>query len=91
MAVTPAEALLVMTDRKRAYVFAFGTQAGKVVLDDLAGFCRAAETCIVAEKGQPVDRDRSFAAECRREVYLRIRHHLDETPEQLLERYTRPA
>jgi phage-related baseplate assembly protein len=76
----------ILTDRKRAYLLAFGTDAGKAVLDDLAIFCRARETCVI-----PGDRDRTYVLEGRRETYLRIRDHLDLTPEQLVERYTTPA
>lgn len=76
----------IFTDRQRAYMLAFGDVAGKAVLADLAMFCRANETCVV-----PGARDRTYVLEGRREVYLRIRDHLDRTVEQLLEIYTRPA
>lgn len=76
----------ILADRQRAYMLAFGEVAGKAVLADLAVFCRATETCVV-----PGDRDRTYVLEGRREVYLRIRDHLDATVEQLLEKYTRPA
>jgi hypothetical protein len=84
--MTPDQALIVFTDCKRAYQLAFNTPAGEAVLADLAPFCRARETCIV-----PGDHDRTYVLEGRREVYLRIREYLDLTPEQLVERYTRPA
>jgi hypothetical protein len=85
--MTSAEqALLIMSDRKRAYQLAFNTPAGEAILADLIPFCRARETCVV-----PGDRDRTYVLEGRREVYLRIRDHLDLTPEQLVERYTKPA
>jgi hypothetical protein len=76
----------VLADRQRAYMLVFGTEAGKAVLADLAVFCRANETCVV-----PGDRDRTYVLEGRREVFLRIRDHLDSTVEQLLEKFTRPA
>lgn len=76
----------MLSDRQRAYMLAFGEVAGKAVLADLAAFCRANETCVV-----PGDRDRTYVLEGRREVFLRIRDHLDKTVEQLLEIYTRPA
>jgi hypothetical protein len=59
---------------------------GEAILADLAVFCRANETCVV-----PGDRDRTYVLEGRREVYLRIRDHLDLTIDQLVEKYTRPA
>jgi hypothetical protein len=81
--VTPKQ---VLEDRQRAYMLAFLTEAGKAILTDLATFCRAAETCVV-----PGDRDRTYVLEGRREVYLRIRDHLDMTIDQLVTTYTRPA
>ncbi len=84
--MTSAELLAVLTERKTAYQRAFGEAAGQAVLADLMPFCRARETCVV-----PGDRDRTYVLEGRREVYLRIRDHLDLTPEQLLELYSRPA
>lgn len=84
--MTPDQALVIFTDCKRAYQLAFATEAGKAVLADLVPFCRAAETCVV-----PGDRDRTYVLEGRREVYLRIQDYLTLTPEQLVERYTRPA
>ncbi len=81
--MTPEQALLVFTDRKRAYQLVFATPAGQAVLIDLEPFCRARETCVV-----PGDRDRTYVLEGRREVYLRIRDHLDLTAEQLVEKYT---
>ena len=78
----------ILTDRQRAYLRAFKMTkaAGAAVLADLATFCRATETCIV-----PGDRDMTYVLEGRREVYLRIRAHLDLNEEKLLEHFTRPA
>lgn len=84
--MTREEAIQVWTDCKRAYQLAFNTPAGEAVLLDLTPFCRAKETCVV-----PGDRDRTYVLEGRREVYLRIRDYLDLTPEQLVEKYTKPA
>ncbi len=79
--------LQILTDRQRAYRMAFAPNpATKAVMDDLASFSRATETCLV-----PGDRDRTYALLGRNEVWLRIRDHLDLTPEELLVRYTRPA
>jgi hypothetical protein len=76
----------IFTDVKRAYQLTFDTAAGKAVLDDLAKFCRANDNAAV-----PGDHDRTWALIGRREVYLSIRTYLDLTPEQLVERMTRPA
>lgn len=84
--MTKEELLVILTDRKRAYQLAFADAGGKAVLTDLMVFCRARETCLI-----PGDRDRTNALEGRREVYLRIQDHLELTPEELLEKYTRPA
>jgi hypothetical protein len=84
--MTPEQALQIFADCKRAYQLAFNNPAGEAVLFDLSPFCRARETCVV-----PGDRDRTWVLEGRREVYLRIRDYLDLTPEQLVEKYTRPA
>jgi hypothetical protein len=82
----PITAKAILEDRQRAYILAFRTEAGKAILADLAAFCRANETCVV-----PGDRDRTYVLEGRREVYLRIQHHLDLTIDQLVPIYTRPA
>jgi hypothetical protein len=84
--MTPEKLTEILGDRQRAYLLAFGEVAGAAVLADLATFCRANETCVI-----PGDRDRTYVLEGRREVYLRIRDHLDRTTEELVEKYTRPA
>jgi hypothetical protein len=76
----------ILADRQRAYMLALKTPAGEAILSDLAVFCRANETCVV-----PGDRDRTYVLEGRREVYLRIKDHLDLAIDQLVEKYTRPA
>ncbi len=67
----------------RAYKLAFSSPAGQEVLEDLATFCRANETCFNADPRMHA------VAEGRREVWLRIQYHLGMTPEQLLDFYTR--
>ena len=84
--MTPDEALQIFADTKRAYQLAFKTPAGEAVLIDLAPFCRARETCVV-----PGDSDKTYVLEGRRETYLRIQDYLELTPEQLRDKYTRPA
>lgn len=74
--------------RRYAYLKTFdpnGVQSG-AVLKDLARFCRAHESTHEADA-----RD-SLIFEGRRQVWLRIEHHLQLTPEQLWELYSgRPA
>jgi hypothetical protein len=84
--VTPEQAIAFFAERKTAYGLTFGSPSGKIVLEDLAYFCRARETCVV-----PGDRDRTYVLEGRRETWLRIQQYLDLTPEQLVELNTRPA
>lgn len=68
--------------RKRAYQLALRTPAGMEVLEDLASFCRANDTCYNADP-------RVHAAlEGRREVWLRIQRHLNLTDAQLFALYT---
>lgn len=84
--MTPEKVQEILGDRQRAYLLVFNTVAGKAVLDDLAAFCRANETCVV-----PGDRDRTWVLEGRREVYLRIGAHLNLSTEELVKHFTRPA
>lgn len=65
--------------RKKAYQLTFGgSVANQSVLQDLATFCRANETCAV-----PGNHDATMLLEGRREVWLRIMQHLNLTGEQL--------
>lgn len=75
-----------LRDRKSAYkgTFAMNVVANQIVLSDLAVFCRANESCVV-----PGDHDRTMLLEGRREVFLRITQHMNLSPEQLFELYTR--
>lgn len=63
------------------YQLAFGSPAGKAVLEDLARFCRATETCFHE------DPRLHAVAEGRREVFLRISRHLNLSPDELMQRY----
>jgi hypothetical protein len=72
-----------VSKRARAYRLTFSDglsaeNAPRIVLADLANFCRAAESCVV-----PGDRDRTLLLEGRREVWLRIQQHLKMSNEQL--------
>ena len=85
--MSPDQALQIFTDRKRAYTLVFGeSPASLAVLEDLTVFCRGRETCLI-----PGDHDRTYALLGRNEVWHRIRDHIELSPEQLLEKYTRPA
>lgn len=72
------EALKNLLFRRRyAYQQTFKGPLGQEVLKDLARVCRAHESTFHVE-------DRAHVlAEGRREVWLRIQHHLQLTPEQL--------
>jgi hypothetical protein len=84
--MTPDEVLKFVSEQQTAYRLVFGTPAGQVVLNDLAIFCRARETCVV-----PGDRDRTYVLEGRREVYLRAQQYLELSTEELVALKTRPA
>lgn len=74
-----------LRNRRLAYqrTFQVNQPANIEVMEDLARFCRANETCVV-----PGDRDRSLILEGRREVWLRIQQHLHLTEEQLMQLYS---
>lgn len=65
--------------RRAAYVRTFNNPGAQPVLEDLATFCRAAESTF--------DPDPRVAAvlEGRREVWLRIQQHLRLSPEELFD------
>lgn len=74
-----------LSNRKKAYQRTFNQECidAKAVLADLAKFCRAQETTFDADP-------RIHALlEGRKEVWLRIQHHLNLTDEQLWSYYTR--
>jgi hypothetical protein len=85
VASTLEAAMNFITGRKRSYqqTFQLNQPANVVVLEDLARFCRANETCVV-----PGDRDKSLVLEGRREVWLRLQQHLQLSPETLFDLYT---
>lgn len=67
--------------RKNNYLTVFSNPLGQQVLQDLASFCHANETCFHKDA-------RAHAAlEGRREVFLRIAQHLNLTTEQLFALY----
>jgi len=68
-------------NRKYSYRSIFNTPPGQKVLADLAMFCRAGESTFS-------DNERvQSKLDGRREVWLRIQHHLHLTDEQLWELY----
>lgn len=67
--------------RSQSYKLTFGNPVGDRVLADLAKFCRANEPTF-----HPDPRVHA-ALEGRREVWLRIQHHLRLNPEQLMAIY----
>lgn len=77
---------IALGDRRYAYRQVFKGPHAEVVLKDLARFCRANESTFHADP-------RAHAvAEGRREVWLRLQHHLKLTPEQLWSLYSgRPS
>jgi len=71
-----------LTTRKRAYQVVFTSNAGQIVLADLAKFCRAEQTCFDA------DPRLHAALEGRREVWLRVCSHLNLNPQELYALYS---
>lgn len=75
-----------LTTRARAYQLAFPreAEATRIVLEDLAEFCRAEHSCFDADP-------RVHALlEGRREVWLRIMSHLNRTPLELNQMFGGP-
>jgi hypothetical protein len=70
--------------RKRAYQLVFASNAGQIVLEDLAQFCRAEQTCWDA------DPRLNAVLEGRREVWLRIVSHLNRNPLELNQMFGGP-
>lgn len=79
MSIANAFARLIgkLQRRKTAYQLAFGSPAGKSVLNDLAVFCRAEQS----EWGADARHHARYAG--RREVWLRIMQHTNLSPEEL--------
>lgn len=71
------DAETLLKDRKSAYTLTFGDEPGQAVLQDLAKFCRANESCFHA------DQRLHALMEGRREVWLRIQQHLNLTDKEL--------
>lgn len=72
----------VLFTRRHDYRVTFNGPRAENVLRDLARFCRAHETTVHS------DRDAMLVLEGRREVWLRVQHHLELTPEQLWSLYS---
>ena len=76
------KARTLLRDRQVNYRLALGGAPGQAVLEDLAWFCRADQTTF-----HPDPRVHALM-EGRREVWLRIKEHLDLDLEDLLRRRT---
>ena len=76
------KARALLRDRQVSYQHALGGAPGQAVLEDLARFCRADQTTF-----HPDPRVHALM-EGRREVWLRIKEHLDLDLEDLLRRRT---
>lgn len=74
---------VALGDRRHAYRMTFKGPLAEVVLKDLARFCRAHDTTF--------DADPRLAAglDGRREVWLRIQHHLQLPPDELWALYSK--
>ncbi len=83
--MTPREFLTqlrrVLMRRRTQYQLTFRTPPGQLVLRDLARFCRVNESTYTADARQ------SALLEGRREVFLRIMHHIKLPPDQLWDLY----
>lgn len=69
-----------IAELQKAYLMAFSGESGKLVLADLARFCRADEPCWMP------DHRWHALLEGRREVWLRINHQRNLTVEELMQR-----
>jgi len=78
------DALDHLRGMKSAYQQTYSTSqpAHLMVLDDMARFCRANESCAV-----PGDHDRTMLLLGRNEVWLRVNQYLHLNPEQLFALY----
>ncbi len=73
----------LLNARRHAYRQTFKSEYGQRVLEDLSLFCRGAESTFHEDP-------RAHALlEGRREVWLRVCHHLQLTPDQLWAIYTK--
>lgn len=74
--------LVRMKVRKNSYQQAFGSPAGRAVLEDLAPFCRARQSTFRESERE------HCVLEGRREVWLRIMSHLGLSEEELMDLYS---
>lgn len=76
--------VILVRGLRAAYKATLGPEqpAHLMVLEDMALFCRANESCVV-----PGDRDKTLMLEGRREVWLRWQQHLQLSPDQLFALY----
>ena len=78
------QAKVYIRNRATAYKLTFQPMqpANVIVMEDLAKFCRAFESCVI-----PGDHDRTLLLEGRREVWLRIAQHLNLSDDTLYALY----
>lgn len=74
--------------RKRDYQLTFNSLSGQAVYKDLVPFCHADTTCVILDKDGRVDERLTFMMEGRREVILRIQHHMRLSPQDLMTLHT---
>jgi len=81
-----------MIGRRKAYRTAFLddqgnlTRHGRVVMEDLARFCRARQSSVtVSPISRTVDTHATMVAEGRREVFNRLQYYLNLTDDQLMQ------
>lgn len=72
--------------RQGAYILTFdrNDDQNRIVMEDLAVFCRASESTFHADPRMHA------VLEGRREVFLRIMDHIGLTPEEFFAKYTKP-
>ena len=76
--------------RKHAYQLVFGNRAGDRVLEDLAKFCRATESCAVLDANGRLDEKMTFVLIGRNEVFQRINQHMNLSSADLYTLYKGP-
>jgi len=81
-------AMDLLRHRAKAYKLSANQPAFQEMLQDIAFYCRANETCIVKDNNGRIDEIATFILEGRREVWLRIQAHLNLTAKQLFLLYT---
>ena len=74
--------------KKQSYQLTFGPSYGRVVIADLAKFCRAYDDCVVFNRDGSINTEQTFMLNGRREVWLHLQHYLNLPAEKLAEMQT---